>query len=136
MNNTERFVDAQNSRWSGYDDALREIKSGKKTSHWIWYIFPQLRGLGFSRMSTYYGIADREEAIEYLNHPVLGQRLREITEALMTHTDKTATQIFGGIDAQKVKSCMSLFDSISPDDIFGKALDLFYKGMRDKKSIV
>lgn len=131
-----RFLDAQDSEWSMYDEALREVRRGRKSSHWIWYIFPQLRGLGHSWNSTYYGIADRREAEEYLRHPVLGARLREITLALLEHTDAAAVQIFGGIDARKVKSCMTLFDSISPDDIFAHVLDQFYDGRRDPRSIV
>ena len=132
----ERFIEAQASNWKGYRVALREIMAGKKISHWIWYIFPQLRGLGRSRMAQYYGIVDRREAEEYLNHPVLGARLREITEALLRHSDKPAITILGDIDALKVKSCMTLFDCISPDDVFEKALNQFYNGERDIKSVL
>lgn len=135
-NDITRFTDAQNSEWNGFNEALREIKAGRKTSHWIWYIFPQLRGLGCSRRSYFYGIADRTEAEIYLSHPVLGPRLREITEALLKHTDKSAIRILGMIDAQKVQSCMTLFDCISPSDIFAKALTQFYSGKRDPNSIV
>lgn len=131
-----RFVAAQDSFSDGFDVALREIAAGKKRSHWIWYIFPQLRGLGHSRRSCYYGLIGREEAEVYLSHPLLGKRLREITVALLHHTDKSAVQILGGIDALKVKSCMTLFDCISPDDIFAEVLDLFYGGQRDENSIV
>lgn len=135
-NDIIRFLDAQDSEWSGYDVALREIKAGRKTSHWIWYIFPQLRGLGHSRRSYFYGLSTRQEAEVYLSHPILGKRLREITEALLEHSDKSANSIFGGIDALKVKSCMTLFDCIAPSDIFEKVLNTFYNGERDKKSIV
>ena len=135
-NDIARFIDAQDDKWDGYATALSEIKAGRKVSHWIWYIFPQLRGLGHSRMSHYYGIADRQEAEDYLNHPVLGTRLREISEALLTHTDKSAESILGGIDALKVKSCMTLFDCISPDDIFSEVLDSFYNGERDSNSLI
>lgn len=135
-NDITRFLDAQDTEWSMYDEALREVRRGRKNSHWIWYIFPQLRGLGHSRNSTYYGIADRREAEEYLHHPVLGARLREITLALLEHTDAAAVEIFGGIDARKVQSCMTLFDSISPDDVFARVLDQFYGGRRDPRSIV
>lgn len=131
-----RFLDAQDSKWNGYSVALREILAGKKISHWIWFIFPQLRGLGRSHMAQYYDIVDRREAEDYLNHPVLGARLREITEALLNHSDKSAIAILGGIDALKVKSCMTLFDCISPNDIFEKVLNQFYNGERDTKSIV
>ena len=87
-------------------------------------------------MAQYYGIVDRREAEDYLNHPVLGARLREITEALLNHSDKPAIAILGDIDALKVKSCMTLFDSISPDDIFEKVLNQFYNGERDTKSVL
>lgn len=132
----DRFLIAQNSDFAGYSVALSEIKAGRKASHWIWYIFPQLRGLGYSRMSQYYGIADRHEAEAYFRHPVLGARLREITEALLGHTDKSAYAILGGVDALKVQSCMTLFDCISPNDVFEKVLTQFYEGRRDKASIL
>lgn len=132
----ERFVEAQESLYAGYAQALKEIKTGRKVSHWIWYIFPQLRGLGHSRMSHFYGITDKAEAKTYLNHPILGSRLREISEALLSHTDKSAEWILGDIDAQKVKSCMTLFDCISPNDIFSDVLDSFYNRERDKNSLV
>lgn len=134
-NDIGRFLSAQDSGWSGYRTALREIMDGKKRSHWIWYIFPQLRGLGFSRMSTFYGIADSNEARAYLEHPVLGPRLREITDALLRHGDKPATTILGDIDAMKVYSCMTLFDNISPDDIFARVLETFYCGERDSRTL-
>lgn len=135
-NNIERFVEAQENPWAGYAIALAEIERGRKVSHWIWYIFPQLRGLGHSRYSHFYGIVDRKEAEAYLAHPVLGQRLREISGALLANTNKWARAILGDIDAQKVQSCMTLFDSISPNDIFSDVLDSFYNGERDKNSIV
>lgn len=135
-NNIERFVEAQEEVWTGYAVALAEIEHGRKMSHWIWYIFPQLRGLGHSRYSHLYGIANRKEAEAYLEHPILGPRLREISEVLLANTNKSAVAILGEIDAQKVKSCMTLFDCISPNDIFADVLDSFYNGVRDKKSIV
>lgn len=122
----ERFVDAQKY---DYDTALQEIKNGRKNSHWIWYIFPQVIGLGHSYNSNYYGIASTEEAREYLSHPILGERLREITKELLLHRDKlSAVEILGNIDVRKVCSCMTLFDHISPDDIFLDVLKSFYKG--------
>lgn len=123
----ERFIDAQKT---DYKIALAEIERGRKQSHWIWYIFPQLVGLGRSCYSTLYGIRDRQEAEEYLQNEVLGCRLREITNALLKHNDKTAEEIFGGLDAMKVRSSMTLFDVISPDDIFAQVLDTFYDGKR------
>lgn len=131
-----RFLYAQEDRFSGYDVAFKEVERGKKVSHWIWYIFPQLRGLGCSRRSAYYGISGRQEAEEYLQHPVLGERLRAITRILLEHEGARAEKIFGGVDAMKVQSCMTLFDSVSPDDIFARVLDVFYGGERDAKSIV
>ena len=126
-----RFIEAQEIPYfSGYKHALEEIKNGKKTNHWIWYIFPQLRCLGRSSRAHFYGIADRSEAERYLNHQILGSRIREITEALLAHRDKTALEIFGEIDAIKVRSCMTMFDYLSPCDIFCEVLDSFYKSER------
>ena len=126
-----RFIEAQEIPYfCGYKQALEEIKNGKKINHWIWYIFPQLRCLGRSRRAHFYGIADRSEAERYLNHQILGSRIREITEALLAHRDKTALEIFGEIDAIKVRSCMTMFDYLSPCDIFCEVLDSFYKSER------
>ena len=128
-----RFIEAQNVPYfSGYKQALEEIKNGKKTNHWIWYIFPQLRCLGRSSTAIYYGIADKSEAQRYLEDVVLGQRLREISAALLAHTNKTAEEILGVTDAIKVRSCMTMFDFLSPNDIFGEVLDSFYGGERCK----
>ena len=124
--NINRFIEAQESPFCGYEIALNEIRSGKKISHWIWYIFPQLRCLGRSSRAHYYGIADRDEAQSYLEHPILGARIREVTEALLEHKDKTALSIFGDIDAVKVRSCMTMFDYLSPNDIFSEVLHSFY----------
>ena len=123
----ERFIDAQKT---DYKLALAEIERGRKQSHWIWYIFPQLVGLVRSCYSTLYGIRSREEAEEYLQNEVLGRRLREITNALLKHNDKSAEEIFGVLDAMKVRSSMTLFDAISSDDIFAQVLDTFYDGKR------
>ena len=126
-----RFVEAQEVPYfCGYKQALEEIKNGRKTNHWIWYIFPQLRCLGRSSRAHYYGIADRYEAQRYLNHIILGRQIREITEALLEHKDKTALSIFGDIDAVKVRSCMTMFDFLSPNDIFGEVLRSFYNEER------
>ncbi len=135
-NDIDRFIIAQDNKYNGYHQALTEIKNGQKISHWIWYIFPQIRGLGHSRYSYYYGIRDREEAYRYITNPMLRDRMFEITNALLKHNDKTAYEIFGGIDAVKVQSCMTLFDCVEPNSVFAKALDIFYSGKRDPKSIV
>lgn len=127
--NLQRFLDAQKNN---YADALREIKQGYKQSHWIWFIFPQMRGLGRSSMAEYYGISSIEEARAYLDHPTLKARLIEISTALLQHKGKsTAYEILGTIDAIKVRSCMTLFDHILPNTIFAEVLDAFYNGERD-----
>lgn len=128
----ERFVEAQKR---DYKTALSEIRAGHKETHWIWYVFPQLYGLGRSCYSNLYGIVDKKEATEYLNHRILGKRLRDATEALLGVKGKTAEEIFGGLDAMKVKSCMTLFDRISPDDIFAEVLDAYYGGARCEKTL-
>ena len=126
-----RFIEAQEIPYfCGYKQALEEVKNGKKTNHWIWYIFPQLRCLGRSNRAHYYGIADRIEAERYLSNQILGSRIREITEALLAHKGKTALEIFGEIDAVKVRSCMTMFDFLSPNDIFGEVLESFYQSER------
>ena len=118
----QRFLTAQEH---DYPIALREIQNGNKQSHWIWYIFPQIKGLGFSYQSQFYGIANRQEAEAYIAEPTLNARLRGITMALLKHKDKSAQQILGGIDALKVKSSMTLFDAVSPNDIYADVLTAF-----------
>jgi uncharacterized protein (DUF1810 family) len=130
--NLQRFLDAQEN---DYADALREIKQGYKQSHWIWFIFPQMRGLGRSSMAEYYGISSIEEARAYLDHPTLKARLIEISTALLQHKGKsTAYEILGTIDAIKVRSCMTLFDHIMPNAIFAEVLNAFYNSERDEKT--
>ena len=128
----ERFIDAQEQM---YERALAEVKSGKKLTHWIWYIFPQLKGLGMSGNSHYYGIDDLEEARAYLKHPVLGTRLREITSVFLDSVGKNAQDVFGYLDAMKVRSCMTLFNEVSDDDLFRKVLDGYYSGLADEKTL-
>ena len=128
----ERFVDAQERM---YERALEEVKSGKKLSHWIWYIFPQLKGLGMSGNSYYYGIDDIEEARAYLHHPVLGDRLWEITTAFLNLTGVKAQDVFGYLDAMKVRSCMTLFNEVAKDDLFKRVLDRYYSGLADEKTL-
>ena len=111
----DRFIEAQN-KYNTYQKALEEVKNGKKTSHWIWFIFPQMGGLGKSEMSKFYGINGRDEAKEYINHPVLRERLIEVTEAVYNN-ENTVYEIFGD-DAIKVRSCMLLFASVSDIPIF------------------
>lgn len=131
----ERFLDAQNATYAGYEQALEEVRNGRKVWHWIWYVFPQMRGLGHSERANYYGIADREEAEDYLLNFTLNDRIHEISEALLQHKGKSVYKIFGEIDAMKVQSSMTLFDAISPNDVFGKVLDQFYGGVRDKRTL-
>ena len=127
-----RFVEAQEM---DYAQALREMKDGQKRGHWIWYVFPQIKGFGHSYNSEYYGISSKEEAKAYLDHPVLGVRLREITQALLDCNNKSADDILGFPDVLKVRSCMTLFDLVSPNDIFNDVLYKFYEGQRCDKTI-
>ena len=128
----ERFIEAQQL---DYASALNEVNEGEKRGHWIWYIFPQIKGLGHSYNSEFYGISSKEEAKAYLGHPVLGVRLREITQALLDCDNLSADDIFGFPDVLKVRSCMTLFDLVAPDDIFNKVLYKYYEGQRCDKTI-
>lgn len=128
----QRFLDAQNE---DYRLALSEIRQGMKRSHWIWYIFPQIKGLGFSYNSEYYGISSLQEAMDYLNHELLGKRLIEITASLLLHRGKNIEQIMGTIDAVKLKSSMTLFDIVQPGSVFGEVLDEFYSGERCRRTL-
>ncbi len=130
-----RFIVAQENMYDNYNQALQEIKHGKKVSHWIWYIFPQFREFAHSPIASYYGIADKAEAERYLSHPILRERLYEITRALLKHKGKEIVSIFGVIDAKKVRSCMTMFDYLSPGDIFGEVLDCFYDSVRGGKTL-
>lgn len=131
-NDLERFLKAQER---DYEVALNEIKNGRKTSHWIWYIFPQIAGLGFSSTSKYYSIKDKNEAIEYLNNKTLRNRLIEICEALLLLDSNDATYVMGYPDDLKLKSSMTLFNEVSDIDIFKKVLDKFYNGEKDEMTI-
>ena len=133
--NLERFLKAQDSVWGSYSDALKEIKEGHKRSHWIWYIFPQIKGLGHSSNSEFYGISNKDEAKAYLEHPVLGLRLRVITKALLDCNNPSASNILGFPDVLKVQSCMTLFDLVLPNDIFDEVLDKYYEGKRCERTI-
>ena len=130
--NLARFLNEQDYY---FERALQEVQDGFKRTHWIWFIFPQLAILGHSRNAKYYGISGYDEAEAYLNHPVLGERLRKITNALLSLREMAATDIFGELDAMKVRSCMTLFDAVSPDDIFEQVLEVFYDGTFDRKTL-
>lgn len=127
----DRFITAQETV---YAQALKEIREGQKKGQWMWYIFPQIKGLGHSYNSEFYGISSKEEAKAYLEHPVLGVRLRKITRALLD-CSKSADDILGYPDVLKVRSCMTLFDLVSPNDIFNDVLYKYYEGQRCDKTI-
>jgi uncharacterized protein (DUF1810 family) len=127
----QRFVDAQEAG-GAYAQALTELRAGRKRSHWIWFVFPQIAGLGQSAMSQRYAIASLAEAEAYLAHPLLGPRLRECAEALLGHGERPAEAILGGIDAVKVRSSMTLFARAAPGEpLFRQVLDRFYDGEAD-----
>lgn len=131
--NLERFKSAQEY---DYDTALREIRNGRKTSHWMWYIFPQLQGLGHSSMADYYGIRGAGEAQAYLTDSVLGPRLIEISEALLGLEKKDAAKIFGFPDVLKLHSCMTLFAAVSEaHPVFQRVLEEYYHGERDERTV-
>ena len=126
----ERFVEAQERVYEG---VLAELRSGRKTGHWIWYVFPQIAGLGSSAMSRQYAITSMAEAIAYLAHPVLGARLRECAGLVLDIRDRTAEEIFGSIDAMKLRSSMTLFHRAAPEEsVFAQVLDRYYGGAADE----
>lgn len=128
-----RFVQAQED---DYDRALSEVKSGRKRSHWMWYIFPQFDGLGFSPTSQRYSIKSIAEAQAYLSHPVLGPRLIACVEAALAVEGRSAYEIFGSPDDMKLKSCATLFASVAPaGSVFDQLLDKFFQGDRDRKTL-
>lgn len=133
MYTLNRFLEAQESK---YQDALNEIQQGKKQTHWMWYIFPQIKGLGSTDYNIFYGIENIEEAQKYYNHPILGKRLIEITQALLQIKNKTALEIMGTPDDRKLKSCMTLFSLLShPNKVFQEVLDKYFDGEQDLKTI-
>lgn len=133
MNSLNRFIDAQEE---AYQRALQEVKNGMKTSHWMWYIFPQISGLGTSSISTYYAISDLEEAKAYLSNSVLGTRLREISNELLKLETNEPVLVFGKVDSLKLNSSMTLFDYVSDEeDVFQKVIDKFYDGRKDELTL-
>ena len=133
MNDLKRFLDAQER---DYRTALAEIGNGRKISHWMWYIFPQIDGLGFSSTAKFYAIRDLDEAKNYFEHPVLGERLVEISNALLEIDGKTANQILGSPDDMKLKSSMTLFGALeNTNAVFQKVLDKYYDGEKDGKTL-
>jgi uncharacterized protein (DUF1810 family) len=129
----ERFVKAQEGM---YHRALAELRMGRKESHWMWFIFPQVAGLGSSSTARFYAIKSRQEAQAYLGHPVLGPRLLECSRALLRRQGKSASEIFGYPDDLKLRSSMTLFDSVSESDsVFARVLAQYYEGQPDDRTL-
>ena len=129
----DKFVSAQAR---DYETALAEIRAGRKHSHWMWYIFPQLQGLGFSPTAQYYGIRDLEQAKDYMAHPVLGPRLVEISGALLTLPGSNPSAVMGYPDDLKLCSCMTLFELAAPEEpVFARVLEKYYGGRRDQMTL-
>jgi uncharacterized protein (DUF1810 family) len=128
----ERFVQAQAQ---DYDRALAELRNGEKRSHWMWYIFPQIDGLGHSSMSHRYSIKSAGEARAYLDHPILGPRLRECAAVVNGIVGRSALEIFGSPDDMKLRSCATLFASVSDDAVFEQLLQHYFKGEKDKATV-
>jgi uncharacterized protein (DUF1810 family) len=129
----DRFLQAQAR---DYAQALAELKAGKKRTHWIWYVLPQLRELGRSQMAREYGIRDRQEATDYIAHPVLGPRLVDCVNALLSHPHRSAVEMLCEVDAMKFRSCLTLFAAVGPDEpVFSKALETFYEGQLDAETL-
>ena len=133
MSSLERFVTAQAR---DFDTALEEIEHGRKRSHWMWYVFPQIQGLGLSSTAQYYSIKDLQEARDFLAHPVLGRNLLEISNALLRLDTNNPSAVMGWPDDLKLCSCMTLFEAADPDEpVFGAVLDKFYHGERDRLTL-
>jgi uncharacterized protein (DUF1810 family) len=129
----QRFVEAQNRV---YDDVRAELTAGRKSSHWMWFVFPQLQGLGRSSMAVKFGIASKEEALAYWRHPILGARLKECLELVLAVKGKTAFQIFGTPDDMKLRSSMTLFSHAVPDEpLFKRALVKYFDGRDDPRTV-
>ena len=128
-----RFVEAQDKV---YNNVLSELRAGHKTSHWMWFVFPQIAGLGFSSTTQFYAIKSIDEARAYLQHPILGPRLIECCEAVLSVQGRSAHDIFGSPDDMKLKSSMTLFANASPaDSVFGRVLDYYFAGERDNRTL-
>ena len=129
-----RFITAQENK---FDQALSEIMSGRKLGHWMWFIFPQFKGLGISETSTKYSIQNLDEAHDYLSHPILSTRLRQITNELIRLDENNAIKVFGYTDRKKLKSSMTLFSIVdsSPESVFMKAIEKFFNGEMDERTL-
>jgi uncharacterized protein (DUF1810 family) len=130
--NLLRFLSAQNRV---YSDVFAELSRGRKLSHWMWFIFPQLKQLGRSSRSKFYGLSGLDEAKAYLSHPILGERLREVSQLVLQLPTNNPEEVLGEIDAVKLCSSMTLFDTISPNDVFAKVLDKYFNGDRDSLTL-
>lgn len=131
--NLDRFVSAQEGI---YGNVLAELRSGQKRTHWMWFIFPQFDGLGYSATSKHYAIKSKAEAQQYLNHPILGKRLVECVEAVLGIKGRSASAIFGSPDDMKLKSSMTLFAAVTPpESVFARVLDAYFSGNRDSKTL-
>ncbi len=129
----QRFLSAQEGV---YQKALAELEAGRKTSHWMWFIFPQLAGLGRSQLAQFYALNDADEARAYLAHPVLGERLTACAKALLRWEGQSATDIMGSPDDLKLRSSMTLFAAVAPDrPVFAKVLETFFKGKGDTRTL-
>lgn len=132
MSNIERFLFVQNRT---HTQVLEEIRNGKKISHWMWYTFPQIQGLGESDFAIFYAIDNLEEAKRYLGHEILGQRLKELSNELLKLKINDPIEIFGRLDSMKLKSSMTLFDYVEENSVFNEVLDKYYQGERDKLTL-
>ncbi|MEO0975168.1 MAG: DUF1810 domain-containing protein [Pseudomonadota bacterium] len=131
--NLQRFIEAQEGI---FEKALGEVRAGKKQSHWMWFVFPQLRGLGRSSTARHYGIRGREEALAYLRHPLLGQRLREVAEAACSLATDDARAVFGFPDELKLRSSATLFAAVGePDSVFARLLEHYFAGVADSRTV-
>lgn len=128
-----RFIKAHSNGM--FEFVIDELHGGRKRTHWMWFMFPQLKHLGYSLKARYYGISGRDEAKAYLAHPLLASRLIILTEIAISLPSNNPEEIFGPLDSKKFRSCMTLFDAVMPGDVFRKALDKFYNGVPDFKTI-
>ena len=130
--NLKRFVEAQDPV---FEEVLAELRRGEKKGHWMWFIFPQMKGLGYSETAQYFAISSRAEAEAYLAHAVLGPRLIECTRAVTAMEGRSAKQIFGLVDTLKFRSSMTLFHEVAPDGPFGQALGKYFAGEPDPRTL-
>lgn len=131
--NLNRFIEAQDA---SYNNAIRELRAGRKSSHWSWFVIPQVIGLGTSAMSIKYALSGLDEAKAYFNHPILGTRLKETVTTILLHEGTNASQILGDVDAKKLQSCLTIFNLVgNHEDLFQKALDKYFDGKQDVNTL-